>query len=140
MKKPTDTQRLNWIEENNARLQNEAEDEHSLPHAVVYLPTLENGESTWKLSATGDDFREAIDCAMDRMARDIEADNEAQRAEDIRAVETERLASYPPAAVERGREIAERLRGMAGGCGENSQTVRDAAEVVEYAAARASLG
>jgi hypothetical protein len=140
MKKPTDSQRLNWLEENNARLQNEAEDEHSLPHAVVYLPTLEDGESTWKLVATGDDFREAIDRAMESMAREIEADNEAQRAEDIKALETERLASYPPAAVERGRELAERLRGMAGGCGDNSQAVQDAAEIVEYAAARAALG
>jgi hypothetical protein len=65
MKRPTDKQRLNWLEKNNARLQNEAEDEHSLPHAVVYLPTLENGESTWKLAARGMNFRVAIDAAME---------------------------------------------------------------------------
>lgn len=59
-----DTLRMNWLEEQNGRLQFEAEDEASLPYAIVYLPTLENGESTWREAARGDDFREAIDAAM----------------------------------------------------------------------------
>src|SRR5690606_7657546 len=40
-----DSARLCWLEDNNGRLQYEADDEESLPYAVVYLPTLENGES-----------------------------------------------------------------------------------------------
>lgn len=59
-----DKNRLDWLEQQNGLLKFEAEDNASLPHAAVYLPTLRDGESTWRHSASGDDFREAIDLAM----------------------------------------------------------------------------
>ncbi len=59
-----DKARLDWLEENNGLLKFEAEDEASLPHAAVYLPTFKDGQSTWRHAASGDDFREAIDAAM----------------------------------------------------------------------------
>ena len=64
MKKPTDTQRLNWLEKQNACLRFDAEDEASLPQAVVFLPTLEDGQSTFRAGGHGDTYREAIDDAM----------------------------------------------------------------------------
>lgn len=70
MKKPTDTQRLNWLEKQNACLRYDAEDEASLPQAVVFLPTLENGESTFRAAGHGDTFREAIDDAMESDRRE----------------------------------------------------------------------
>jgi len=64
MKNPTDTQCLNWLEKQNACLRFDAEDEATLPQAVVFLPTLENGESTFRIAGHGDTFREAIYDAM----------------------------------------------------------------------------
>ncbi len=59
-----DRVRLNWLEEQNACLRFDAEDEASLLHAAVFLPTLEDGESTFRTAGQGDDYREAIDAAM----------------------------------------------------------------------------
>jgi hypothetical protein len=59
-----DVRRLDWIEENNARLQFAAEDDASLPYAVVYVPGGEGSDSGWTEAARGNDFREAIDAAM----------------------------------------------------------------------------
>lgn len=61
-----DTALLDWLEENNGRLQFEAEDEATPPHAVVYLPSLENGESCGREAGRGDDFRAAIADAMSK--------------------------------------------------------------------------
>lgn len=61
-----DTDRLNWIEEQNACLRFDAEDDASLPQAVVFLPTLANGESTFRAAGHGDTFRQAIDAAIAR--------------------------------------------------------------------------
>ena len=64
MKKPTDTQCINWLEKQNACLRYDAEDETSLPQAVVFLPILENGKSTFRVAGHGDTFRKAIYDAM----------------------------------------------------------------------------
>lgn len=59
-----DRRRLDWLEEQNACLRFDAEDEGSLPYAAVFLPTLEGGKSTYRVAARGIDYREAIDAAM----------------------------------------------------------------------------
>lgn len=64
MSAPTDSERLNWLEKQNACLRYDAEDEASLPQAVVFLPTLEEGRSTFRVGGHGDTYREAIDDAM----------------------------------------------------------------------------
>lgn len=64
-----DSSRLDWLEKHNARAQYVAEDEASVPHAVVYLPALEADEDEnvagfWREAARADSMRAAIDEAM----------------------------------------------------------------------------
>jgi hypothetical protein len=66
-----DRVRLNWLEEQNACLRFDAEDEASLPNAAVFLPALEEGESTFRTAGQGDDYREAIDDAMGQMSMSV---------------------------------------------------------------------
>lgn len=91
-----DTRRLNWLEEQNACLRFDAEDDASLPQAVVFLPTLENGESTFRAAGHGGDFREAIDDAMRQMAKQLHADADAQLAEDLREESNQRMRDVRP--------------------------------------------
>ena len=59
-----DVERLDWLEKKNGRIQFEAEEEGSIPFAVVYLPTIENGKDAWHVAARGLTFRDTIDNAI----------------------------------------------------------------------------
>lgn len=65
--KITDTQRIDWLEENSAVVRWESHDDGSLPFARVYGPD-EEGAINHELGV-GDDYRTAIDDAMDAALR-----------------------------------------------------------------------
>jgi hypothetical protein len=89
MKKLTDTQRLNWLQKMNACLRYDAEDDSSIPQAVVFAPTIKDGESTFEAVGHGDTYREAIDDAINSeiMNNPTKAIDQNERAELQQALE-----------------------------------------------------
>ena len=67
MKKPTDKQRINFLEKQKACLKYHAEDEGAPPSAYCFLPQIVNGNPEFVQFGTGDTFREAIDDAISKI-------------------------------------------------------------------------